>query len=118
MKIEIIDEQDNLVDYRVFRTSWQNNKGKSRFRVIPLKVDEDGKRTEAKLHIPVIYLGLSRLFPIREANGDNITTNKIEFFDKEKKKWFIENYTEILSIHECIENVSNYSIGETDKKRV
>ncbi len=44
MKIEIIDEQDNLVDYRVFRTSWQNNKGKSRFRVIPLKVDEDGKK--------------------------------------------------------------------------
>ena len=82
-----------------------------------MKVFEDGKKTEAKMQIPVIYLGLSRLFPIGEANADNIKANKIKFVDDEKKKWFINKYTEILSIYDNIGDVDNFSIGETDKKK-
>lgn len=104
------------MDYRQFRTSWQNDNGKDRFRVIPLKIFEDGKKTEAKMPIPVIYLGLSRLFPIGEADEDKITTNKIRFVDDKQKQWFIERYAEILSIYDRIGEVNNYSIGETDKK--
>ena len=82
-----------------------------------MKVFEDGKKTEAKMQIPVIYLGLSRLFPIGEANADNIKANKIKFVDDEQKIWFINKYTEILSIYDNIGDVDNFSIGETDKKK-
>lgn len=117
IQIDIVDDNDNQIDYRKFRTAWQNDNGKDRFRVIPLKVFDDGKKTEAKMQIPVIYLGLSRLFPIGEANEDHITTNKIKFVDDEQKKWFVEKYTDILSIYDNISDVNNYTIGETDKKK-
>lgn len=117
IQIDIVDENDNKIDYRKFRTAWQNDNGKDRFRVIPLKLLEDGKKTEAKMQIPVIYLGLSRLFPIGEANEDKITANKIKFMDDEQKQWFIEQYTRILSLYDNVAAVSNYSIGETDKKK-
>lgn len=92
IQIDIVDENDNKIDYRKFRTAWQNDNGRDRFRVIPLKLLDGGKKTEAKMQIPVLYLGLSRLFPIGEANEDKITTNKIKFIDDEQKKWFIEQY--------------------------
>lgn len=117
IQIDIVDENDNRIDYRKFRTAWQNDNGKNRFRVIPLKQFDDGKKTEAKMQIPVIYLGLSRLFPIGEANEDNITENKIKFMDDEQKKWFVEQYTKILSLYDTVADISNYSIGETDKKK-
>lgn len=104
IQIDIVDENDQLIDYRKFRTAWQNDNGKDRFRVIPLKMLEDGKKTEAKMQIPVIYLGLSRLFPIGEANEDKITTNKIKFIDEEQKNGLLKNthkyyqYTIILAM--------------------
>lgn len=116
IEIDIVDENGKLLDYRKFRTAWQNNNGKDRFRVIPSKILDDGKKTESKMQIPVIYLGLSRLFPIGEANEDKITANSIKFTDEEEKKWFIEKYTKILSLYDDISDVNNYSIGETDKK--
>ena len=115
--IDVVDDNGNKIDYRKFRTAWQNDNGKERFRVIPLKLFEDGKKTEAKMQIPVIYLGLSRLFPIGEANEDNITTKRINFVDDSQNEWFVEAYTKILSIYENINDINNYSIGETDKKK-
>lgn len=117
IQIDIADENDNRIDYRKFRTAWQNDNGKDRFRVIPLKLLDGGKKTEAKMQIPVLYLGLSRLFPIGEANEDKITTNRIKFEDNEQKTWFIEKYTKILSLYDTVTDVNNYSIGETDKKK-
>lgn len=117
IQIDIVDEQDNVIDYRKFRTAWQNDNGKDRFRVIPLKILEDGKKTEAKMQIPVIYLGLSRLFPIGEANEDKITKNRVKFVDEEQKAWFVEQYRRVLSLYDTVADVSNYSIGETDKKK-
>lgn len=69
------------------------------------------------MQIPVIYLGLSRLFPIGEANENKISANSIKFIDEDQRNWFVEQYTKILSIYDNISNVNNYSIGETDKKR-
>ncbi len=117
IQIDIVDKNDNLIDYRKFRTAWQNDNGKDRFRIIPLKLFNDGKKTEAKMQIPVLYLGLSRLFPIGEANEDKITTNKVKFVDDEQKEWFVEEYKKILSIYDNINDVKDYSIGETDKKK-
>ena len=45
-----------------------------RFRVIPFKKLDGGKKTEAKFNYPVLYLGLSRLFPIGESQDGSIST--------------------------------------------
>lgn len=132
-KIILSDAEGNEIDYRLFRTSWQKaslrkpKKEKSelietsrqcckRFRVIPYKKDEMGKCSEAKFIYPVIYLGLSRLFPIGESKGDSITNKNVSFKSKEHRDWFIKNYKEILSIHDDIDDISNLFISETDKK--
>lgn len=106
IRIYIVDDDGNQIDFRKFRTAWQRENGRNRFRVIPSKVFEDGKRTEAKMQIPVIYLGLSRLFPIGEADEKNIVANKVKFIDDEQKKWFIEKYKEILSIYDNISDIN------------
>lgn len=116
IQIDIVDDEGNLVDYRKFRTAWQKDARGDRFRIIPLKLLEGGKKTESKMSIPVLYLGLSRLFPIGEADENSIRANKVRFDNNDQKKWFFENYCEILSLHESIINVDNYLIGETSKK--
>lgn len=87
-----------------------------RFRVIPFKKLDGGKKTEAKFNYPVLYLGLSRLFPIGESQDGSISTKAISFKSKEHRKWFVEKYKSILSMQTDVQGVTNYSIGETDKK--
>ena len=116
IQIEVVDDDGNVVDYRSFRTAWQKDSGKDRFRIIPLKIFDDGKKTEAKMPIPVLYLGLSRLFPIGEADEDRIQAKSVKFDDENQKEWFFDQYRNILSMHEVITCVDNYSIGETSKK--
>lgn len=117
IQIDVTDENGNLVDYRKFRTSWQTDKGKDRFRIIPSKIDASGKKTEAKMPIPVLYLGLSRLYPIGEADEDSITAKKIKFSNESDRSWFIQKYNEILSLYDNITDVDNFSIGETARKK-
>lgn len=87
-----------------------------RFRVIPFKKLDDGKKTEAKFNYPVLYLGLSRLFPIGESQDGSISTKAISFKSEEHRTWFVEKYKSILSMQTDVQAVTNYSIGETDKK--
>lgn len=143
--ITLSDESGNETDYRSFRTAWQtkdkyrkrkqnvvaverdtsesdntSKKTKSshedRFRVIPFKKLDDGKKTEAKFNYPVLYLGLSRLFPIGESQDGTISSKTIAFKSEEHHNWFVENYKNILSMQTDVQEVTNYSIGETDKK--
>ena len=144
-EITLCDENGNETDYRSFRTAWQtkdkfrkkqqdgtageqgavppaieDKKEKApheeRFRVIPFKKLDDGKKTEAKFNYPVLYLGLSRLFPIGESQDGTISTKAISFKSEEHHKWFVEKYKSILSMQTDVQEVTNYSIGETDKK--
>ena len=87
-----------------------------RFRVIPFKKFDDGKRTEAKFNYPVLYLGLSRLFPIGESQDGSISTKTISFKSEEHRTWFVEKYKSILSMQTDVQAITNYYIGETDKK--
>ena len=138
--ITLCDNNGNDIDYRSFRTAWQmrdkdrkkqqgqedapdgdsggkrDSPSKERFRVIPFKKLEDGKKTEAKFTYPVLYLGLSRLFPIGESQESNLASRAIVFKSEEHRKWFVEKYTSILSMQTEVREVTNYSIGETDKK--
>ena len=120
--ITLSDENGNETDYRSFRTAWQTKdshrkkpqepeggadqpksetkipsrekkEDEGRFRVIPFKKLEDGKKTEAKFNYPVLYLGLSRLFPIGESQDGSISTKGIVFKSDEHKEWFVNKYT-------------------------
>ncbi|MEN6470938.1 MAG: AAA family ATPase [Clostridiaceae bacterium] len=118
-KITISDESGNEIDYRQFRVTWQKKStgsNEKRFRIIPYKpkAGAAGKKTDAKLDIPVYYLGLSRLFPIGEA--ETITEAKMKFASVEHKAWFIEQYTKILSLHDTINEVSGATIGNFEGK--
>lgn len=99
----------------VFRTAWQAKK--TRFRVIPKRELEDGKPTEAKIESPVIYLGLSRLYPFGEADAKTLRRHTQRWDSGEDLSWFINKYLEILSIHSTgIESVSNYDIAQSRKR--
>lgn len=127
-EIEICNTDMTFSDYRSFRTAWQNKDRRNieikneyraipdRFRVIPFKKLENGKKTEAKFEYPIIYLGLSRLYPIGEAKDNGIITKNVQFDSKDDEKWFVDNYVSVLSMHSEVTNVTNYAIGETDKK--
>lgn len=144
--ITLCDGNGNETDYRSFRTAWQkkdshhkkahdktgntdaspnetdtvkfiNKKGvEERFRVIPFKKLPNGKKTEAKFIYPVLYLGLSRLFPIGESHEGSISTKDVTFKSDSHKKWFVHNYKDILSMRSELNEITNYSLAETDKK--
>ena len=80
LQIDIVDNSGNLIDTRKFRTAWQKGKDRERFRIIPLGSTTDGKKTESKFQIPILYLGLSRLFPIGEAEEDGITARSVKSY--------------------------------------
>lgn len=140
-EISLCNNDGSVYDYRSFRTAWQQkdkdrrdktsigDEGKTakeldktvpsvkrdRFRIIPFR-KEDGKQTEAKFKYPVLYLGLSRLFPLGESIDDSIVTKAISFRSEDHKEWFTSNYKSILSMQADVRDITNYSIGETDKK--
>lgn len=134
-KITVGDVSGKNNDWRTFRTAWQkkkllsNSKNNStpihnnnainqeeRFRIIPYKKLDGGKKTEAKFDYPVIYLGLSRLFPIGESKDTTLLAHKVIFETIADREWFIKEYTYILSLDIDVSSVNNISIGETDKK--
>lgn len=49
-----------------YRTTWQDEK--TRFRIIPDRINELGKKSAAKIGWTTLYLGLSRLYPVGEIN--------------------------------------------------
>ncbi|WP_427169314.1 ATP-binding protein [Fusobacterium nucleatum] len=116
IRINVVDANGNNIDYRDFRTAWQNVKNKKRFRIIPFKKVENKKITESKMSFPVLYLGLSRLYPIGEVEKNNIESNEIKFHNSEDNEWFIEKYKYILSINDEIKEIDNFKISETNKK--
>lgn len=96
-----------------FRTAWQSG---DRFRIIPRRQRPDGSRTESKVESPVIYLGLSRLYPVGEATSD-VTARSYRWKDSTDGEWFNANYARILSIHDEIRAVSSLSISGMSSKK-
>ena len=117
-RVSVADDAGTETDYRQFRVTWQKKSKDSdekRFRIIPYKNrDDSGTKTDAKLNIPVYYLGLSRLFPIGEA--ESIQEAKLRFASEVHKRWFNENYTRILSLHEAINDISGTAIRGVESK--
>jgi len=99
---------------KTFRTAWQDNK--KRFRVIPQGKDEnDEKVTAQKFSFPVLYLGLSRLYPLGETTDEQIKNEIQDFKNEQDRNWFIENHNKILSLRDNIKEITNINIASAKK---
>ena len=97
-----------------FRTSWQNDN--TRFRIIPQRKLPDGKVSSAKIESPVIYLGLSRLYPLGEAPEGTLSFHRQRWTEDKDRDWFIDNYKTILSIRTTkIKDVSSFDVAHSRK---
>lgn len=99
-----------------FRTAWQQE----RFRVIPKDLEQspgEQKTSEAKFTYPVIYLGLSRLFPIGEVEADDSTTNVVSFHNTKDAEWFRKNYSRIISKDEVIQQITKVDVKAAKKDK-
>ncbi|GBR72731.1 putative ATPase [Candidatus Termititenax aidoneus] len=112
-RLELIFDDNGEEISKTFRTTWQDNK--TRFRVIPQGKDVTGKPTAAKFNIPVIYLGLSRLYPLGETEDAQLQECDQAFKNDQDRIWFIDNYQQILSIRENITEITNIDFKSTKK---
>lgn len=108
-----------------FRTTWQsqivNKNGErikigERFRVIPKRKNEEGKDVESKLPSPVIYLGLSRLYPIGEAKYTAVKKQSHKWDDSEDEQWFKEQYGHILFMNKKMSSISRFGVTGISRK--
>lgn len=114
-------ENPNIItDSRRCRTTWQKinkNSDNKRFRLIPEAFNGNIKISSAKFHWPVLYLGLSRLFPIGESSIGDASVKNVKLFNDEKD-YFINSYLDILSIDDVHEiSIDSIDIDETDRKK-
>lgn len=103
LSIEFVDIDGQTIFSVPFRRTWQEKD--TRFRLIPKH--EWG---ESKLGYPVIYLGLSRLYPLGECDYKQSLTNhnavrKYLNDNKIDKEWFDATYKSILSMSTEIEEI-------------
>ncbi|AFK87404.1 MULTISPECIES: AAA family ATPase [Thermoanaerobacterium] len=120
-----IKNPDKIVDYRTCRITWPTTKIKTtkgdikykkRFRVIPEKTVSKRKSSK-KYSYPVLYLGLSRLYPIGESNEETLSVKNIKL-EEDERIMFLTSYKEILSIVNDEEiSIDCINIGETDRKK-
>lgn len=98
---------------KTFRTTWQSG---DRFRLIPAGKDPDtGKETSAKFPVPVIYLGLSRLYPLGETTDDQLQDSQLTFKHAEDENWFFEKHNHILSLTDDIRGVMSIDFKSAKK---
>lgn len=94
-------------DSRTCRTTWQKS-GSSpvkRFRVIPEFKDAiSGKKISQKKELPVIYIGLSRLYPVGESESCKCESIKQ---DAEYIDWIKEKATNILSLFSEMDSIKD-----------
>lgn len=116
-EIFMSNNEGTEIDSKKFRVAWQTLKTKSykRFRLIP-DGRVNGKKSNEKFKIPVYYLGLSRLYPVGEANIEGLKTKTVIFKTEEDKNWYISNYKYILSLKDEITDISGSILSETSKK--
>lgn len=102
--IYTLDEKSGLYHKEEVQTSY------TRYRLIPKKTDE--RPIEKKVDWPAFYLGLSRLYPVGEA--DDINSKAI---DKEILSKLADDHKLILSSSDEYDSASTVKISDTDKKR-
>ena len=98
------DKKSDLYHQEEVQTSY------TRYRLIPKKTE--ARQIEKKIDWPTFYLGLSRLYPVGEA--DDINSKAI---DKEILSKLADDHKLILSSSDEYDSASTVKISDTDKKR-
>ena len=108
-KTELLWVEDNGQELKKkFSISWQ----KDRFRIIPRS-----KENSAKFKIPVIYLGLSRLYPVGELDDNDIHSENLEFASDNDRQWFYNEYNSIMLKQENINSISSIDVNSMHKNK-
>lgn len=105
----------NITSYSLDSTTEQfnqevNEKSYSRYRLIPMKTET--RNTEKKIEWPSFYLGLSRLYPIGEA--DDIKSKDV---DETLLTNLSRDHSTILSSPAEYDSASTVNISDTTKKK-
>lgn len=104
---------------KIQNTNTRTPKKEKRYRIIPKRIDANGKKSEKKLNLPSLYLGLSRLYPIGESEKtkQGYLLSNLPQADKD----YISNFYYSVMLQnqksEPIIGINNISISETSKKR-
>lgn len=89
----------------------------TRIRPIPRGFTEENKPTSAKIEFPVLYIGLSRLFPIGEIPEEVEIKNKPLILTEKEKEWILENKRMILgTIDNTVLDIQSYSTNIKNSK--
>lgn len=105
---KLIDPDKNL--YEITKKDIILNS--ERYRLIPKKI-KNIRETEKKLNWPIIYLGLSRLFPVGESESLAQTSIKTEYDEEISNK-----HREILSSNDNYLSLVNVDTDVTQKRGV
>lgn len=105
---KLIDPDKNL--YEITKKDIILNN--ERYRLIPKKI-KNIRETEKKLNWPIIYLGLSRLFPVGESESLTQTLIKTEYDEEISNK-----HREILSSKDNYLSLANVETDVTQKRGV
>ena len=105
---KLIDSDKNL--YEITKKDFILNN--ERYRLIPKKI-KNIRETEKKLNWPIIYLGLSRLFPVGESSSLARTSIETEYDEEISNK-----HREILSSNDNYLSLVNVDTDVTQKRGV
>lgn len=105
---KLVDPEKNL--YEITKKDIIRNN--ERYRLIPKKI-KSVRETEKKLNWPIIYLGLSRLFPVGESESLAQTSIKTEYDEEISNK-----HREILSSNDKYLSLVNVDTDVTQKRGV
>ena len=89
--------------------------GGNRYRILPVR-EIDGKKTSSKMQWPVLYLGLSRVYPFGES--DKLTIHEDDRVSKVLMENMLFNYMKILNLNDNIVDVEAIDTDATKKSKL
>lgn len=95
-----------------FRSTVQ---GGNRYRILPVR-EIDGKKTSGKMQWPVLYLGLSRVYPFGES--DRLIVHQDKRVSKELMENMLFNYRRILNQDEKIIDIEAVDTDVSKKSKL
>lgn len=118
-------KSDNLMTFTIKSFDWSETleefnyrstiQSGDRYRLLPVRI-VDGKKTSSKMEWPVLYLGLSRVYPFGES--DKLSIHDDERITSELMKDMIQNYMRILNQTEDIVEVNAVDTDVSKKSKL
>lgn len=95
-------ENNKLTSSDEIDSKTEDNISELRYKIVPRSLNKElsilaNIGVDAKVPIPTIYLGMSRMTPIGEIKTDNIKTKQILNMDEEDKKYFQSLFQRIIN---------------------